>query len=442
MRNWRALILLLLGVGACLAGGAARPLGAAPKTPPPNIVLIVSDDQAWGDYSFMGHPQIRTPHLDRLAAQSLCFTRGYVPASLCCPSLASIISGRYPHQHGVTSNDPPIPAGMTPAEFNRSAAFRDGREVMNRYMDRSPTIPRVLATRGYESLQTGKWWQGEYRRGGFTQGMTHGGRHGDEGLKIGRETMQPIFDFIQGARRENHPFFVWYAPMLPHQPHTPPERLLAKYRDKAPTLPIAKYWAMCEWFDETCGQLLDHLDQNGLSDNTVVVFLADNGWIQEPNAERFAARSKQSQYEGGLRTPLLVRWPDKVQPQRIDQPVLSLDIAPTLFAAAGVKAPSGLPGLNLLDAKARNARKTIFGECFTHNAVDLHEPASSLRWRWAVEGDWKLIVPATQNEPEGKVELFNLAADPAEARNLATQEPERVKHLNRQLDRWWTGKPK
>jgi len=442
MRNWRALTLLVLMAGAFLAGGAARPLTAATKPAPPNVVLIISDDQAWGDYSFMGHPHVRTPNLDRLASQSLCFTHGYVPSSLCCPSLASIISGRYPHQHGVTSNDPPIPAGMTQAAFQASDAFRDGREVMNRYMDAVPTIPRLLGTRGYESLQTGKWWQGEYRRGGFTQGMTHGGRHGDEGLKIGRETMQPIFDFIQGARKENHPFFVWYAPMLPHQPHNPPERILAKYRDKAPTLPVAKYWAMCEWFDETCGQLLDHLDQNGLSDNTVVVFLADNGWIQEPNADRFAARSKQSQYEGGLRTPLLVRWPGKVKPQRIAQPVLSLDIAPTIFAATGVKAPEGLPGVNLLDEKARSARKAIFGECFTHNAVDLHEPARSLRWRWAIEGDWKLIVPAAQNEPDGKIELFNLAADPAETRNLADQEPERVKRLSGQLDRWWSGKPK
>jgi len=442
MRNWKALVTLLLLAGGILAGGASRPLRAETKAAPPNVLLIISDDQAWGDYSFMGHPKIRTPHLDRLAAQSLCFTRGYVPSSLCCPSLASIISGRYPHQHRVTSNDPPVPAGMKPAEFQRSEAFRDGREVMNRYMDAVPTIPRLLGTRGYESLQTGKWWQGEYRRGGFTQGMTHGGRHGDEGLKIGRETMQPIFDFIQGARKENHPFFVWYAPMLPHTPHTPPERLLAKYRDKAPTLPLAKYWAMCEWFDETCGQLLDHLDKSGLAENTVVVFLSDNGWIQEPDADRYAARSKQSQYDGGLRTPLLVRWPGKVKPQRVEQPVLSLDIAPTVLAAAGVKAPEGLAGVNLLDEKARSSRKTIFGECFTHNAVDLHQPASSLRWRWAIEGDWKLIVPAPQNEPDGKVELFNLADDPAEAKNLAVQEPDRVKRMTRQLDRWWAGKVK
>lgn len=440
MRNWRALTALLILAGAILAGGAARPLRAAPKNAPPNVVLIISDDQAYGDYSFMGHPQIRTPNLDRLAAQSLCFTRGYTPSSLCCPSLASIITGRYPHQHGVTSNDPPIPAGMSQAEFQRSSAFRDGREVMNRYMDQVPTLPRLLAQRGYESFQTGKWWQGEYRRGGFTQGMTHGGRHGDDGLKIGRESMQPIYDFIQSARQADHPFFVWYAPMLPHQPHTPPERLLAKYRDKAPTLQIAKYWAMCEWFDETCGQLLDHLNQNGLAENTVVVYLADNGWIQEPNADRFAPRSKQSQYEGGLRTPLLVRWPGKVKPQRVEQPVLSLDILPTICGAAGVKPPTGLPGLNLLDEKARNKRKAIFGECFTHNAVDLHQPASSLRWRWAIEGDWKLIVPAPQNEPDGKIELFNLANDPAEAKNMASAEPDRVRRMSKMLGSWWTGK--
>jgi uncharacterized sulfatase len=96
----------------------------------PNVVLIVADDLAWTDYDFMGHPQIQTPHLDRLAAQSLAFPRGYVPSSLCCPSLASLITGLYPHQHIVTSNDPPLPPGMTAAQFQKSEAFRAGREVM------------------------------------------------------------------------------------------------------------------------------------------------------------------------------------------------------------------------------------------------------------------------------------------------------------------------
>ena len=96
---------------------------------PPNVVMIISDDQHWGDYGFMGHPHIQTPHLDKLAAQSLTFKRGYVPSSLCCPSLASMITGRYPHQHKVTSNDPPAVPGLKGAEFQKSAQFRDGRET-------------------------------------------------------------------------------------------------------------------------------------------------------------------------------------------------------------------------------------------------------------------------------------------------------------------------
>src|SRR3982750_4791575 len=116
----------VLLITAALAG-VARAADAPPARRPPNVVLIISDDQSWTDYSFMGHPQIRTPNLDRLAAQSLTFTRGSVPPSLSCPSLASIITGRYPHQHRITSNDPPIPAGVKQAEFQRSPAFREGR---------------------------------------------------------------------------------------------------------------------------------------------------------------------------------------------------------------------------------------------------------------------------------------------------------------------------
>jgi uncharacterized sulfatase len=206
---------------------------------PPNIVLIIADDQAWTDYSFMGHSHIRTPNLDRLANQSLTFTHGYVPTSLCCPSLASIITGLYPHQHKITSNDPPIPPGMGQREFMRSSAFATGREVMNQHLESVPTLPRLLAQKGYLSLETGKWWQGHFRRGGFTHGMTRGQRHGDEGLKIGRETMQPIHDFMAEATRQQKPFFIWYAPMMPHEPHTPPERLLVKYKDLTPSLPVA-----------------------------------------------------------------------------------------------------------------------------------------------------------------------------------------------------------
>ena len=408
---------------------------------PPNIVMIVSDDQLWSDYSFMGSKDVHTPNLDRLAAQRLTFARGYVPSSLCCPSLASMITGQYPHQHKVTSNDPPLPTdGTSKQAFNKSKSFMDGREVMNRHMDAAPALPRMLAQNGYLSFQSGKWWQGEFTRGGFTHGMTKGSRHGDEGLDIGRKTMQPIYDFIANAQQAKKPFFVWYAPMMPHQPHNPPDRLLAKYKDKTPSLPVAKYWAMVEWFDETCGQLLDHLDAKGLTKDTIVVYLSDNGWITNPKTGQYADKSKQSQYDGGLRTPIMVRWPAKVAPQKSPHLASSIDLAPTLLTAAGVKVAPGMSGLNLLDSAAVAKRTAIFGECFTHNSMNLNRPADSLRYRWVIEGDWKLIVPALRNEPKAVVELYRLSVDPQEEKNLAEAEPARVARLTAQLDAWWNGK--
>ena len=185
---------------------------------------------------------------------------------------------------------------------------------MNRHLEAVPTLPRLLAQAGYVSLQTGKWWQGNYSRGGFTHGMTKGERHGDVGLDIGRKTMQPIYDFIATAEHDKKPFFVWYAPMMPHQPHNPPQRILDKYARVAPSLQVAKYWGMVEWFDETVGDLLKHLDEQKLSDNTIVVFVTDNGWITDPKTGSYAPKSKQSQYDGGVRTPIMIRWPGHVKP--------------------------------------------------------------------------------------------------------------------------------
>jgi arylsulfatase A-like enzyme len=236
---------------AATAGWPAEAHAAARTDRAPNVVLIIADDMGYRDYGFMGHRQIQTPRLDRLARESLTFRRGYVTSSLCSPSLASILSGRYPHQHKITGNDPPLPQGVTAAAAAQHPAFLASRREMIRHFDEMPTLPRMLARSGYKSFEAGKWWGGSFERGGFTHGMTHGdaargGRHGDLGLAIGREGMQPVFDFIDMAQTLGAPFFLWYAPMMPHSPHNPPEHLLAKYRDKAPTLEIARYWAMCE----------------------------------------------------------------------------------------------------------------------------------------------------------------------------------------------------
>jgi uncharacterized sulfatase len=424
----------------CMLGGTFLARAAEGR---PNIILIISDDHAWTDYSFMGHPNIRTPNLDRLAAEGLCFPRGYVPASLCCPSLASIMTGRYPHEHKIANNDPPLPAGPR-AQVYATPAFKQGRDRMNQFMDALPTLPRLLTGHGYLTFQSGKWWQGNFQHGGFTHGMTRGeagtgsGRHGDEGLKIGRETMQPVFDFMDLARREQKPFFVWYAPMMPHDPHTPPERLLAKYRTQTNSLPVARYWAMVEWFDETCGQLLNYLERNHLSTNTVIAYVADNGWIQSPNNPRYAPKSKQSQYDGGLRTPILVRWPARIKPLNSPALASSLDLLPTLLKAAQIEAPAGLPGINLLNPAAVQTRTQLFGACFTHDAVDLEHPEKSLRFRWSIQEEWKIIVPDLRQETNGVTELYHLGRDPFETNNLAGREPARTRTLQATVDRWWT----
>ncbi|MBI3837057.1 MAG: sulfatase-like hydrolase/transferase [Planctomycetia bacterium] len=399
--------------------------------------MIVSDDHGWTDYSFMHHPFVQTPNIDRLARESLTFTRGYVPSSLCCPSLATIISGLYPHQHKVTSNDPPVPSGMNPREFYQSPAFEQGRDVMNRHLETVLTLPRALNERGYLSLQTGKWWQGHYSHGGFTHGMTQGDRHGDLGLDIGRKTMQPIYDFIATAQAEDKPFFIWYAPLMPHDPHTPPERLLKKYEEKASSPHVARYWAMVEWLDETVGELLGHLDKRGLAEDTIVVYLADNGWIQDPLSPRYAPKSKQSQYDGGVRTPIMVRWPGRIRPRLSEDLAISVDLMPTLLAALGQRPTSEMQGVNLIDEQAVRNRGVIFGECFTHNAVDLNKPAANLRWRWMIQDHWKLIVPDGGNEPNAQLELYDLANDPQETHNLAGQKSERLAKLRALLDDWW-----
>lgn len=413
-----------------LLAACARTFAAAP----PNIVMIISDDQAWTDFGFMGHPVIQTPHLDQLANQSAVFPRGYVPTSLCRPSLATLISGLYPHQHKITGNDPP--QGVDRAE-------------MLRHIRRIPKLPELLTKKGYVSHQSGKWWEGNHRLGGFTAGMTHGdvkrgGRHGDVGLQIGRKGMQPIFDFLASA--DGKPFFLWYAPFLPHTPHNPPERILKKYRAAARPLQLARYYAMCEWFDETCGDLLSHLDEKGLSENTLVVFVTDNGWIQRtPDTEvpagwrfQFAPKSKRAPHDGGVRTPIMLRWPQRIKPARYEDALVnSIDLVPTILAAADLEPTSEMPGLNLLkvvDNDGTTGRDAIFGEIFEHDEVDVDKPAASLLFRWTIEGDWKLILPAKKSKA---VELYNLKGDPHEAKNLANAEPERTKRLADSIRNWW-----
>ena len=435
---------------------------------PPNIVFIISDDHAWTDYGFMGHKQIETPNLDKLAARSALFSRGYVPTALCRPALATFANGMYTHQHRVTGNDPsPLPGanekgaktkgkGKAKGASPESPAYAALREKLIGNFYQHPSLPKMLAAQGYLSHQSGKWWEGEPSRAGFTHAMTRGfpnpgGRHGDDGLKIGREGMKPVFDFIDHATAEKKPFMLWYAPFMPHTPHTPPDRLFQKYKAKGiESDHVARYYAMVEWFDETCGQLIDRIEEKGLLSNTIFAYVADNGWIQDPNSQGYAPRSKQSAHEGGTRQPIMFSWPGVIQPgDRKEQLCSSIDIVPTLLAAAGADAPKELPGINLLPVLKSGEptpRKEVYGETFAHDVANIDQPEDTLLYRWIVDGKWKLLLtydgkldryasshPRTEKRPQ----LFDLLADPHEDVNLAAENPEIVQRLADKLQAWW-----
>jgi len=414
-------LLSLLFVVFALSLGAAEPSK-------PNVILIISDDQGFADYSFMGHDRIKTPHLDKMAAESLLYTRGYV-MPVCSPSLACLLTGKLPSEHGITGNDL---SGKRSQPGHREA-------LAEQLLGNSLTLPKAVTEAGYLTFQTGKIWNVTYKDVGFTHGMTGtAGRHGDAGLEIGRKGMKPIYDFIETAKAEDKPFFIWHAPFLPHTPHNPPKEIFKKYKGKGPTKAAEKYYAMCEWFDNTCAELDEYLEKNGLKENTVILYLADNGW----DAEYAHAhdRSKLSPYELGIRTPMFVRWPGKVKPQRDDETLAHiLDFPKTILDITGAENPGDLKGLNLMDQKALKARDTVFVEAYTHDIADLKDPSKSLIADVVIEGWWKLIVPGPV-KPDRKFSgvpattvLYDLKNDPLEKNDLAAKNPEIVAKLKAKL---------
>jgi uncharacterized sulfatase len=412
-------------------------------TPQPNVLLLLFDKCRTDAIGCYDEQRVETPHIDRLAREGLLFSRGYVPSSLCRPSLASIMTGLYPHQHRITGNDP---AGNARDAANRAR--------MVQVFQQSRTMAGLLGQHGYLSHQSGKWWEGECKCGGFTECMTHGdvakgGRHGDEGLKIGRQTMEPVTGFID--RSKEKPFFLWYAPFLPHTPHNPPDRLLRKYTVRGLEQDVAKYYAMIEWLDETVGQLMQHVEKRGLADHTLVVYLADNGWIQKGKDLPFESRSKLSPYDAGVRTPIILWHPRRIHPRRDETTLVSsTDLAATILPFCGARTAPGMPGIDLTSEAARARRKAVYGSIFTHTSVDIHKPAANLKYRWIVREQWKLIVPHLANQRlelwEGRgnapwmraqTELFNIVNDPHEQKDLAAAEPATLRRMQAELDRWW-----
>ena len=437
----------------------------------PNIIFIISDDQSWGDYSFMGHPHLQTPNIDQLARESATYSKGYVTSPLCGPSLASIITGKYAFEHQQTGNDAGdsdrdaslwIKNGYKLAKKKKNNNYLFSKErnekfdVIKNEFYKNKLLTDYLNIKGYKSFQSGKWWLGSWEEGKFDGGMTHGdytrqGRHGDEGLKIGREGLNPIFDFIDQTQEDRDPFFVWYAPFLPHTPHDPPQELLDKYIKLAPSEPVAKYWARCEWFDKTVGDLMNYLKEKSLDENTLIIYTSDNGWIQSNKGNRYAPRSKRAPHEGGIRTPIMFKLPKVIEPKMNTSTLVSnIDLVPTVLDFLDITGEE-LSGISVMEKEKLNTRETLFIECYHHDILNVERPTETVLYKVALNKKWKLMLPNTKmivrefTQPEeqyygyysNQPQLYNLQNDPEEKVNLAKQHPDIVTMLSNQINNWW-----
>jgi arylsulfatase A-like enzyme len=411
-------------------------LGCGREVPPPerpNIVFVIGDDHGYPDFGFMGSDVVRTPNLDRLALEGTVFTHGFVSASICDPSLRSLVTGLHPMQWQLRK------------ERLRSMGVDRGLET--EIVD-FVTLPKLLARADYRSFQAGKLFGGSYDVAGFDAGMNGPGvdlRFGGPGRKqLGRETMAPVLEFLD--EQGETPFFLWFAPMLPHRPFDASPELQALYAGKGLSRAAVRYYANISRFDELVGELVEALEKRGLRERTLIVYLADNGWDQgshdvvQPGWDADGERGKRSMYELGFRTPILFNWPGHVEAGVVrDEFVSSVDLFPTLLHYAGVMPSPGRPGFSLyglLHGSKVWSRQSVYASMSDVRDSGLrpagledkaYEPASMLR-----NEDWYYI----DYEAWGIQQLFDVRGDPTQDRNVLEQHPEVAAQLRREIADW------
>jgi arylsulfatase A-like enzyme len=414
-----------LAVALCPPGGAAR---ADEGTARPNVVLILADDLGINDLGCYGRKDHETPRLDRLAGQGMRFTSAYAEP-VCSPSRAALLTGKAPARLHLTTFLPGRPD--TPAQ----------KLLHPRIELQLPLKEKTVATRlheaGYATACVGKWHLGGAGFGPDKYGfdVVHAGRANTppsetEGGKGEYELTRRAIQFLDDNK--GRPFFLYLAHNTPHIPLGAKSELVKKYRDAFnPT-----YAAMVNTLDSCVGHVLDRLDELGLAGRTLVVFASDNGGLHvlespdSPATHNTPYRAgKGFLYEGGLRVPLIVRWPGRVAAgQTSDVPVSLTDWTPTLLEACGAKAPERFDGVSLVPllGGGKLAARSLFWH-FPHYTNQGGRPGGAVR-----DGDWKLI----EHYEDGRVELFDLARDPGETRDLARAEPERAADLKVRLAAW------
>jgi arylsulfatase A-like enzyme len=449
--------LVALGLSAPGAGQEARPS-------PPNLVIVLVDDLGWSDPGYAGSDFHETPRIDALAREGTVFRHAYGNGPNCAPTRASLLTGQYPPRHGVhtvgsSKRGDPTRRMLVPIANRRELA------------PEKVTLAEVLKSAGYATGFVGKWQLGEGRKGPHGQGfdLNVGGNRlgvapsyfspyrnpdledGKKGEYLTDRLTKEAIGFLD--RHRERPFFLVVSHFAVHTPIQPPPSLLKKYADRSAAdakkgewrrHDDAAYAAMIESVDRSVGALVGRIEELGLSDRTVVFFLSDNGGVRDFTSMKPLRGGKGTLYEGGIRIPMVVRGPGRVKAgATCDVPVITVDLFPTLLEIAGVAPPpdgvlDGVSLVPLLEGREIPDRALYwhFPAYLAGNDPDSHDPGWRTTPCGAIRlGDWKLL----EYFEAGDVELYDLASDPGETRNVAGDRPEKARELKDRLGKWREG---
>jgi arylsulfatase A len=452
----------LLAALAALALAASPPLPAPQPDRPPNIIVILADDLGWADVGANAGSFFLTPHIDSLARDGMRFTDAYAAAPVCSPTRAALLTGKSPARLHLTDWLPGRPD--RPDQKLARPAIRPHLPL------EEVTLAEALKPAGYASGHIGKWHLGGEGFGPPEQGFAvnvagdHTGtplsyfapfqrdgrfmpglEQAPEGEYLTDRLTDEALRFIDANR--NQPFFLHLSHYTPHIPLRARPELVERHRARVASGPQANaiYAAMLESLDEGVGRVLAKLDQLGIAEHTVVMFTSDNGGLSTEEGPNTPATSnaplrngKGYLHEGGIRVPLLVRWPGRIRTGAVERtPVSSADLFPTILAVAGLpteQAGDGVSLEGLLRGSASLPERALYwhyphysNQSRSPGAPEGGGPGAAMR-----DGRWKLI----QHFETGFHELYDLAADPGEATNLADEDPERVLAMGRQLHAW------
>lgn len=399
------------------------PVLAAAQTPRPNVVLIMSDDQGYGDLSLHGNPHLQTPNLDKLGRQGVQFSRFYV-SPVCAPTRASLLTGRYHLRsgvHGVTTGRETMrPSEVTIAEALKPAGYRTGLIGKWHLGENYPYVPHAQGFDEFIGFRTGHWteyWNPPLERNGVPFRA--------EGFIADVFTDEAIRFVEANAQRQ---FFLYLSYNTPHSPYLAPERYWEQYRSLGLPPQVAAVYSMVANLDENIGRFLQSLDRLDLASNTVVMFLTDNG----PNGQRYNAGmrgAKGSVYEGGVRVPFFIRWPRGFEGGReIDRIAGAIDVLPTVLDLCELRRPPAAPldGVSLVPLLEGAVEHWPERMIYTHRG-ERDNPGAM--YNGAVRTQRYNLVNGT--------ELYDVLEDPGEKNNIAAGQPEVAAKLRAAYERWF-----